>query len=260
MSDDPAGGSGDTTEPTSGTTATPDSSDLESKLHAARDEAAKNRIAKRDATQAADAAKKQAADAEARLAAVMKAAGLEVSDDGGANVEAIQAAANAKEAKAQKALIKSEVKAKALQAGIRPDRVDQALKLVDISAIDVDMDSLEFSGVDDAVTTVLEEMPELKSTTKTTAAGVDTRTPGKTKGGLDFSKIEPGDITNMSSEEYAAFKASSPQIKTGRFVQDASGNLVPEVFGNPHGGNALDRSMRRALADKEAAEKALGEI
>lgn len=258
MSDETAAGSGEITEPTPGTSAVPDSSDLESKLAAARDEAAKNRIAKRDASQAAEAAQKQAADAEAKLAKVMKAAGLDVPDGDGINVEAIQAAANAKEAKAREALIAAEVKAQALQAGVRPDRADQAIKLVDMSSIEVDLETLEFSGVDDAVSSMLEEMPELKVTTTKTAS-VDPRTPGKTKGGLDFSKLEVGDVTKMSSEEFTAFMATNPQLKTGRYVQDAQGNLVAEMFDNPWGGNSLDRSVRRAKADKEALEKALGE-
>jgi hypothetical protein len=258
MSDEQAAGSGENTTPETPGASSSTGSELESKLAAARDEAAKNRIAKREASQAAEAAQKQAADAEKRLAAVMKAAGLEVSDDGGANVEAIQAAAAAKERKAQEALIRAEVKARALQAGVRPDKVDTAIKLVDFSAIDADLETLEISGVDEAVEAVLEELPELK-TTNPNAAGVETRTPGKTKGGLDFSKLAPGDVTKMSPDEFAAFMATNPQIKTGRYVQNAQGELVPEVFDNPWGGNQLDRSLRRAKADKEAMEKALGD-
>jgi len=258
MSDTEGAGSAEATTETPGASGSQDSSDLESKLAAARDEAAKNRIAKREATQAAETANKAAAEAQKRLEAVMKAAGLEVDENGGADIEAIQAAATAKERKALDALIRSEAKARALSAGVRPDRVDQALKLMDFSSVDADLDTLEVSGVDDAITAVLEEMPELKSTSKP-APGVDTRTPGKKSGGLDFQNLQPGDVTRMSSEEFIEFMKTNPEIKTGRFVQDANGNLVAETWKNGIGGNTMDKTLRRAQRERELMEKALGE-
>lgn len=106
----------------------------------------------------------------------------------------------AKEAltKANQVLIQTEAKLQAVALGVKPERVDYLLKLVDLSEIEVENGQVDKEAVKLAVEKVLSEVPELKQTAVTG------------KGGSDFSQADKKDlltfeaIKNMSVEEAEA--------------------------------------------------------
>jgi hypothetical protein len=79
----------------------------------------------------------------------------------------------------------NEVKMEALNAGIKKERIDYALKLIDVDAIDFNDGQLNKEQLNDKINGLLADFPELKSMT------------GTQKAGQDFSKSTPPDMLTM---------------------------------------------------------------
>ncbi|MGB0888989.1 MAG: hypothetical protein ACPGWS_01780, partial [Solirubrobacterales bacterium] len=225
--DGDAGGepAADPTEPDAG--GNPSQAD-DPKLASARDEAYKARQAKKAEKERADALERELAKVKARQADILKAAGLETDDDGGADLDAIQKKAEADRKKARDALVRAEAKTKALEANIRPDRVEKFLKLADLSGADVDLDTGEVTGVDAAIADAAKEVPEFMNNGK--KPGIDTHHSGDPKGyQFDPKNVKPGDLTKFARQDPEGFKAfvdEGVEIRTGMQTIDADGNAV----------------------------------
>ena len=89
----------------------------------------------------------------------------------------------------------NELKMEALNAGIKPDRLNYALKLIDINSIDFVDGKLNSEQLNSNINTLLTDFPELK--------GIS----GTPKGGQDFNSSTTPDllsmdmIKNMSAQE-----------------------------------------------------------
>lgn len=79
----------------------------------------------------------------------------------------------------------NEVKMEALNAGIKKERIDYALKLIDVDAIEFNEGQLNKEQLSDKINGLLNDFPELKSMT------------GTQKAGQDFSKSTPPDLLTM---------------------------------------------------------------
>ena len=98
---------------------------------------------------------------DAMKSALLKAAGVE--DPDGDPVEVMKAKLEKSEAKMREALVRSAVIAEASKAGaVDPDDV---AALLDRSALEIDLDNLKVTGVEEAVKELLEKKPHLKAAT-----------------------------------------------------------------------------------------------
>lgn len=79
---------------------------------------------------------------------------------------------------ANKRIIKAEAKSLAIQTGIKPERVDYALRLLDLSDVEVDEDGEPDSKtIEKALKALIGEFPELLVTATAPKAGNDFSTP-----------------------------------------------------------------------------------
>ena len=89
------------------------------------------------------------------------------------------------------------------------------------------------------------------------APGVETRVPGKTKGGIDLKNITPADIATMPDDQFNDLIAEGVKIPTGKYTNDAEGNRVPEYWMTKAGGNLASESIRNARKGAALMEKKL---
>ena len=105
-----------------------------------------------------------------------------------------KAAESAKAANAR--IVKTEARAALADAGVKPERRDYALRMLDLSGVEVsdggDVDAKALSGAIDAL---LKEVPELKGGGSGGAAGAEFGGSGN-----------PADPSNMTMAEYAAWR------------------------------------------------------
>lgn len=216
MSEEEGGGAAETTDDS--TPAEESSEQIrDPEAHAKSAEAAKHRIAKKKADTRAAKAEAAAAAAKERLAAVLKAAGLEDDGSGSADQEAVSKLAKVeqREAAARNRLLEAEFKNEALDAGVRPDRVKQAARLADFDSVEIDDETGEIAGMQDVVSSVLEDMPELKAA-KHSNPKVDNGTPGSPKRPrIDYNDVKSGDVSSMSVEEYESMMSEGVDIPIG---------------------------------------------
>jgi hypothetical protein len=88
----------------------------------------------------------------------------------------------------------SELKLQALSMGIKPDRVDYVLKLVDADGLEVKDGQVDAKAVESALNKVIKDFPELKGVV------------GSSKAGQDFSQGNPVDLLTLDM-----VKAMSPE-------------------------------------------------
>lgn len=102
-------------------------------------------------------------------------------------------------ARAHATLITAEAKSAAAAAGVKPERLDYAVKLADLSQVEVDEDgNVDTQAIAAAIKQVLNDLPELLGG------------PQDTKGGSEFTSTNPGDkplsweyIASMPDDERA---------------------------------------------------------
>lgn len=98
--------------------------------------------------------------------------------------------------KANRILKTTEAKVQALASGIKPERLDYFLKLVDLESVEVSDGAVDVDSLRGNVEKVLKEFPELKGSQ-----------PAASKGGQDFNQGAANNfltleaIKNMSAEE-----------------------------------------------------------
>lgn len=94
-----------------------------------------------------------------------------------------QQTANTRIEAAKRALVRASAQAAAVQLGVRPERVDYALKLANLSGVEVGEDmAVDGDAVAAALKKVLDDLPEL--------AGAVTSTPAANPAGGTISAIE----------------------------------------------------------------------
>lgn len=208
MTDEGAGSTSDTTQAGPATTDTGGGAQ-DAMLRAARDEAAKNRIKAREASEALDGVKIELASMQAQQAAILKAAGLDAgTSEHGPDLKAIEDRAKGQTDMAKNALRRADFAAKALKAGIDPGLVDDAYELAAtrgyLDSVDVDLSTAQVAGTEDAVSKFVEEKPVFMAPNRPTTP-TDSRPPGSAAGpGIDLKNAQVGDIAKMSWEEFAA--------------------------------------------------------
>ncbi len=152
--------------------------------------------------------------------------------------------------KANTAVINSTFDRLARDAGADPDALDAVRRAADLSGVTVD--GAEVSGVAAAVESLKSEVPQLFQSSNR-KPGVTTDPPGSTsKSSIDLKNIQPGDMTRLmreSPEEYDALMKEGIDIPTGRFVRDADGKMVKEMFRTRTGGNSAQRNIDQARSD-----------
>ena len=243
---DPDGGgtANDTSPDDSGSTY--DSSAQDAKLRAARDDAAKHRIKAREATETLETMQADMAGMKATQAAILKAAGIDSdgTDPASDPIKAIEAKAAKQTSEAKNALRRADFKAEALKAGIDPGQVDDAYELAAVrgylDSVDVDLGTAQVAGTEDAAAKFAEENPIYRATAQP-KPGTDSRPPGSPAGqGVDLKNIKPGDIRNMSDEEFAAMAAD------GIVLRDQARGINWKF---DLGGDASTRDITRAKAN-----------
>jgi len=118
---------------------------------------------------------------------------LQKANDAKAAAEALAANTSAL---LSKTMINSEAKVQALSLGIKPERIDYAMKLADLSGITVTDGAVNGDAIKEALQKVLTELPELKGTVVPGAGGGDF---GSGNGGGDLLTWKA--IESMSTAE-----------------------------------------------------------
>ena len=224
--------------------------EIAGKLDEARQEAIAERKKRQALTAQAAEAEAKLTDMEAKLNAMLKAAGQEGSDDTQAATKALEVERRRAE-RAESAFRKAAFTQAALEAGVRPDRVDKAYRLADLSAVVVDLDAETADGIKDAAMAVLDEMPEFAVQKNSDRPKASTPAAGSNRGGfsIDLKNVKPGDLTRLFNEnpdEFDRLMAEGVKIPTGRHVRDADGNVQPEYFMTRSGGNDAVRTIDNA--------------
>jgi len=229
-----------------GASQTSDSSGLKSELSKTREEAAKRRIAAKKEAERADTLSQQ-------LTAVREQLGLDTGDGQDPDADALRQQLDDRNNKLRESLLRSSFKERALEAGVRKDRLDAAFRLADFEDVEVDFDAGEVAGLDTVLDAVVKEMPELAQQDST--AGVDNRVGGEPKNaGLDFSNVQPGDISKLSDEEFGKLLDEGVLLNMGRSGPD--GKPLRMLFQT--GGDAAAHDIRRARENWEEMQKRLG--
>lgn len=83
----------------------------------------------------------------------------------------------------------NEAKVQALANGIKPERLDYVLKLVDLSEVEVKDGAVDSKAVEGAISKVLKDFPELRATNQVPAS----------KGGQDFSNPAAQELLTLES-------------------------------------------------------------
>lgn len=226
------------------------SSEIDGRLEQARQEAIAERKKRQEIAAAAKQAETKLAEMEAKLNSVLDAAGLKGSDDTQAAAKQLEAERKRAE-RAESAFKKAAFTQAALESGIRPDRVEQAYRLADLSAVVVDLDGETADGIKDAAQAVLETMPELAVQKNSDRPKASTPAPGSNRGGysIDLKNVKPGDLTRLFNEnpdEFDKLLAEGLKIPTGRHVRNANGEIEPEYFMTRSGGNDAMRTIDAA--------------
>lgn len=199
--DEPAAPADDTPEPEGGGVEDPD----KKRLH---EEAKRHRLRAKEARQAAEEAKKAAEAAQAELARIKRSIDPDAGDDADADevVKAEKARADKVQRNAERALIKAEYSREWVAKGMDPERFEKAFKLADLDSVEVDLEQGTVDGVAELVAADADEYPEWRmNKTKTPPPSVDNGAPaGANKPGIDLNKVQPGDISKLSDEEFIA--------------------------------------------------------
>jgi hypothetical protein len=127
---------------------------------------------------------KQEADDEARKAAMTEAERLKSEKDA-----AVKTAADA-ETRANARVIKSELKVALAQANLKPERMDYALRLIDLESVGVEDGEPDAKAIQAVVKKIQSDVPELFAVPGTSKAGSE-----------DFSKRQTGEPPITSREQ-----------------------------------------------------------